>query len=156
MRGLLKEKDGLSLSNKMAKETEYSRTPLAKKLGIKPGFTIRIINAPEHYFNLFTDLLGDLNITNDAKDEKDFIHYFCTEIETLNKEISQLRSELKSNGMIWVSWYKKSAKITTDVTEDGIRNIALKNGLVDIKVCAVDEVWSGLKLVIPLKEREHH
>jgi hypothetical protein len=131
----------------------YSSTPLAKKLGIKPGFRIRIINAPLHYFELFADMPGDLKIYHDGRAKKDFIHYFCTDIEALNKDIKSLKAQLVSNGMLWISWYKKSAKIATDVNEDGIRAIALKNGLVDIKVCAVDDLWSGLKLVIPLSAR---
>src|SRR5438552_1793044 len=118
----------------------YSRTPLAKKLGIKPGSRIKLIDAPEYYFQLFSDLPPDIKILEDNKNKKDFIHYFVKNIEDLNKNIKGLKAELEPNGMLWVSWYKKSSKIPTDVTEDGIRAIALKNGLVDIKVCAVDEI----------------
>ncbi len=131
----------------------YSGTPLAKKLGIKENFTIKLVNAPKNYFKLFTDLPPTLKISKDKK-EKDLIHYFETSAKHLEKNLVALRKELKSNGMIWVSWYKKSAKIPTDITEDLIRIIALHNGLVDIKVCAVDEQWSGLKLVIPVQDRK--
>ena len=130
----------------------YSGTPLSKKLGLKDGFTISVLNQPDYYFDLFVDL-PEIQITKDKKLKKDFIHYFVTKEKILLKDIGDLKEQIVQNGMIWISWPKKSSKVETDITEDVIRNIALKNGLVDIKVCAVDEVWSGLKLVIPLKER---
>lgn len=136
------------------KTAGYSSTPLAKKLGIKSNFKIKLVNPPEYYFKLFSDLPENITQVKDTKAKKDFIHYFAKNVETLNKEIKALKNELEQNGMIWISWYKKSAKIPTDITEDIIRDIALKNGLVDIKVCAVDEIWSGLKLVIPVKDRK--
>lgn len=132
----------------------YSGTPLAKKLGLKEDFVIQLVNAPDYYFRLFSDLPNNIKIITDNKSKKDFIHYFATESGKLNKDIISFKKQLQPNGMIWVSWYKKSSKIQTDVTENMIRDLALKNGLVDIKVCAVDELWSGLKLVIPVKERE--
>ena len=130
----------------------YSGTPLAKKLGIKEGFTVSIINQPDYYFNLFTDL-PKIKITEDKKLKKEFIHYFVTKEKDLVQDINNLKEQIVQNGMIWISWPKKSSKVETDITEDVIRNLALKNGLVDVKVCAMDEVWSGLKLVIPIKER---
>ena len=130
----------------------YSGTPLSKKLGLKDGFTISVLNQPDYYFDLFVDL-PEIQITKDKKLKKDFIHYFVTKEKILLKDIGDLKEQIVQNGMIWISWPKKSSKVETDITEDVIRNIALKNGLVDIKVCAVDEVWSGLKLVIPVKER---
>jgi len=130
----------------------YSGTPLAKKLGIKEGFKIALINQPEYYFSLFTDFPVNVKVIN--KPGVDLIHYFATEEENLVKDISQLKSRIQPNGMIWISWPKKLSRVVTDITEDVIRRIALKNGLVDIKVCAVDETWSGLKLVIPLKDRK--
>jgi hypothetical protein len=134
------------------KTAGYSGTPLAKKLGIKENFSIKIINAPDYYFDLFTDL--PKNLVTTAKNNLDFIHYFETNQKNFRKEILKFKKQLAQNGMIWVSWYKKSAKMPTDITEDVIRGFALKNGLVDIKVCAVDELWSGLKLVIPVKDRK--
>ncbi|MES2112985.1 MAG: DUF3052 family protein [Bacteroidota bacterium] len=136
-----------------AQPAGYSGTPLAKKLGIKPGFNIKLINAPGHYFTLFTDLPADLQINDDSPGLKDIIHFFTKEKDEYTNTLPDLRSQIKPNGMIWVSWPKKSSKVITDITEDIIRNFALQNGLVDIKVCAVNEVWSGLKLVIPVGER---
>ena len=131
----------------------YSGTPLAKKLGIKQGFKIMLLNAPEYYFDLFTDLPPNLDLKNDPGSKKDLIHFFTKQEDEYFKSLPFLKGQIKPNGMIWVSWPKKSSKIITDVTEDTIRNYAIKTGLVDIKVCAVDEIWSGLKLVIPVKDR---
>lgn len=132
----------------------YSSTPLAKKLGIKPYYKVRLINAPNYYFDLFTDLPGNIHIINDKKSKKNFIHLFVKSMHELEKHIRTVKNEIEQDGIIWISWHKKSAKIPTDVTEDKIREAALANGLVDIKVCAVDDVWSGLKLVIPAKDRK--
>ena len=112
-----------------------------------------MINKPNYYFNLFTDLPTNIKILTDKKSKKDFIHLFVKSMNELQKNIQTIKNEIEQDGIIWISWYKKSAKIPTDVTEDKIRATALVNGLVDIKVCAVDEVWSGLKLVIPVKNR---
>ena len=131
----------------------YSGTPLGKKLGIKPGFNILLINAPGHYFSLFTDLPADLIVNNDAQATKDLIHFFTKQKDEYINLLPALRQQIKPNGIIWVSWPKKASKVATDITENIIRNFALKSGLVDIKVCAVDEVWSGLKLVIPVADR---
>lgn len=133
--------------------TGYSGTPLAKKLGIKSGFKIRLVNEPKYYFDLFTDMPEHVIVMNDKKSKKNLIHYFALTANNLNKDIIALKNEIESNGVIWVSWPKKSSKVISDITEDFIRNLALANGLVDVKVCAVDEIWSGLKLVIPLKDR---
>ena len=136
------------------KSSGYSGTPLAKKLGIKDGFKIFIINEPDHYFSLFDDMPTDVDIIHNLKSKLDVIHYFVKEEEELRKNILLLKSSIEQNGMIWISWPKQSSKVPTDITEDVIRNIALANGLVDVKVCAIDQVWSGLKLVIPVKERK--
>jgi len=132
----------------------YSGTPLAKKLGIKDGFKIAIMNEPDHYFSLFEDMPPDVDIVHNLKTKLDVIHYFVKEEKQLAEEIQTLKSSIQQNGMIWISWPKKSSKLPTDITEDVIRAIALNNGLVDIKVCAIDSVWSGLKLVIPVKDRK--
>ncbi len=134
------------------KTAGYSGTPLAKKLGIKEGMTVRLVNSPPHYYGLFSDM-PPVVLTDNPAAEKDFIHYFETKLSALEKNLPALKKELRPDGALWVSWYKKSAKIPTDITEDAIRKVALDNGLVDVKVCAVDELWSGLKLVIPLKDR---
>ncbi|HEV7621361.1 MAG TPA: hypothetical protein VGO09_06505 [Flavisolibacter sp.] len=131
----------------------YSGTPLARKLGIKDGYKISIINQPEYYFELFTGLPNKIEIIDDPNVKKDIIHYFVKEGNNLFKDLSILKGQIQKNGMIWISWPKKSSKVITDINEDVIRTLALKNGLVDIKVCAIDEIWSGLKLVIPVKDR---
>jgi hypothetical protein len=131
----------------------YSGTPLAKKLGIKANFKLGLYNQPDYYFTLFSDLPDGVKVVKDEITKKDFIHYFTKEEKELKRDINKLRNSIVSNGMIWVSWPKKASKIPCNITEDAVRSIALKNGLVDIKVCAVDETWSGLKLVIPLKDR---
>ena len=136
------------------KSSGYSGTPLQKKLGLKDGFVIRLINPPDYYYNLFTEIPEDLKEDNHLEVEKDFIHFFTKDSLELEKELLTLKEEIKPNGMIWVSWPKKASKVPTDVTEDTIRNLALSMGLVDVKVCAVDKVWSGLKLVIPVKDRD--
>lgn len=131
----------------------YSGTPLAKKLGLKAGFVIKTINPPNYYDTLFEELPEQLKTVHSIKVQKDFIHYFEVSAKKLEENIPKLKAELKPAGMIWVSWYKKVAKKPTDITEDTVRGIALANGLVDVKVCAIDEQWSGLKLVIPVKDR---
>ena len=136
------------------KTAGYSKTPLAKKLGIKEGLTIKLVNQPENYFDLFEDFPENINFENSNEIKKDLIHYFTKNEWELVNDIVLLRNELKENGMIWVSWPKKASKVPTDITEDTVRGLALKNGLVDIKVCAVDGIWSGLKLVIPVNDRK--
>lgn len=136
------------------KSMGYSGTPLAKKLGLKEGFKIRLINQPENYFDLFEKFPENVSIETNHRLKKNLVHYFTKQVSELTKNIGPLRNEIEPDGMIWISWPKKASKIPTDITEDVIRNLALANGLVDIKVCAIDEIWSGLKLVIPVKDRE--
>ena len=131
----------------------YSATPLAKKLGIKDGFVIRLVGQPAYYFDLFEDIPLNIQILDDTTKAKNLIHYFTRQADDLRRDIPLLKREIQTNGMIWISWPKKASKISTDITEDVIRNLSLSNGLVDIKVCAIDEIWSGLKLVIPVKNR---
>ena len=131
----------------------YSGTPLLKKLGIKPDMKILLINQPADYYDLLeTNISNQLCRKNEAPD---FIHLFVWTAKEFEGEMKKQKAVCKKNPsiVIWVSWYKKSSKIPTDVTEDVIRNYALKNDLVDVKVCAVSELWSGLKLVVPLKIR---
>ena len=135
------------------KPSGYSGTPLAKKLGIKPYFKIRLVNQPDYYYKLFPDMPDGIKEVEDDKVKKDFIHYFAKEAKEYERDIKKLRKEIVPNGIIWVSWPKKASKVQTDVTEGLVRTLGLKNGLVDIKGCAVDEVWSGLKFVIPVKDR---
>lgn len=131
----------------------YSGMPLAKKLGIKAHFKIGLYNQPDYYFKLFSDIPDGVEQIKSDKVKKDFIHYFTKDEAELRRDIKKLKEGILSNGMIWVSWPKKASRIACNITEDDVRNIGLKNGLVDIKVCAIDEVWSGLKLVIPVKDR---
>lgn len=131
----------------------YSGTPLWKKLGIKPADKIWLINVPDNYPGLIS-----IPITNQlvGKNESpDLVHLFVKNIRELDFEMNSLRVIYKTNRklIIWVSWHKKASGIKTDVTEDIIRAYALNNGLVDVKVCAVSEIWSGLKLVVPVAKR---
>ena len=133
--------------------TGYSGTPLAKKLGIKQGFKVMLINAPDHYMELFTDMPSDVYFESDETFKKDLIHFFTSKNDELLTQLPGLKTMIKPNGMIWVSWPKKASRVLSDVTEDLIRDLAFRIGLVDVKVCAVDETWSGLKLVISVKDR---
>lgn len=132
----------------------YSKTPLAKKLGIKEHSTIKLVNEPETYFNLFADFPDDVKIVTDSKTKKDLIHYFTKSASRLQNNIGQLKNEIRENGMIWISWPKKASKVETDLNGNIVREIGLNNGLVDVKVCAVDDIWSGLKFVIPVENRK--
>ena len=133
----------------------YSNTPLSKKLGIKAGFNLIVLNEPPSYWKWISPLPEGGSAKNKPGAQSlDFIHLFVTEKKIYEKEVLRLKKALKPNGMIWISWPKKSSGVPSDMNENIIRNFALKNGLVDIKVCAVDEVWSGLKLVVPVKDRK--
>ena len=131
----------------------YSGTPLVKKLGIKPGAVMHAINAPPHYAKLLGELPQGVKSLKQLRPGADFIHLFATKEAELAAALPKAKAALKTDGMLWVSWPKKAAKQDTDLTEDRIRALALKIGLVDVKVCAVDETWSGLKLVYRLKDR---
>ena len=132
----------------------YSGTPLAKKLGIKPGTLLRAVNAPADYAVALAPLPENVTLAqNDAKD-LDVVHLFTKNRSELGKLIDRYKTRIKQNGAIWVSWPKKSSGIPSEITEDTVREIALPQGLVDIKVCAVDETWSGLKLVIRKENRK--
>ena len=132
----------------------YSATPLIKKLGIKPEMKVLIINKPEEYYKLLEVDIADQSCK--SNEMPDFIHLFVKSVKEFESEMEALKSVYKKNSVaiIWVSWYKKAAKIPTDITEDVIRNYALKSDLVDVKVCAVSDIWSGLKLVVPLAKRK--
>jgi len=132
----------------------YSGTPLAKKLGIKAPLTMLLVNPPEEYLMWIGGVPDGVTMVSRAKKLVEAAHVFTTESAFLAATLSKLRNELKQDGFVWVSWPKKSSKVPTDITEDTIREIALPLGFVDIKVCAVSEVWSGLKLVIRKSERK--
>jgi hypothetical protein len=131
----------------------YSGTPLMKKLGIDQNTRVLVVHAPDNYFEL---LESDISRQYAKKSENpDLVHIFAGSRKEMEQAIFSLKNAIKAspNIVIWVSWYKKSAGIPTDLTENHIRDFALSHGLVDIKVCAVSEKWSGLKLVVPRKLR---
>ena len=131
----------------------YSGTPLVAKLGIKSGHRVYVRGAPFDYLGLVGNLPGGARILKRPANELDVIHLFVTTRRALERAIAQLRPRMRQNGMLWVSWPKKASGVPSDITEGTVRECALPTGLVDIKVCAVDEVWSGLKLVIRRAER---
>jgi hypothetical protein len=126
----------------------YSGTPLAKKLGFKSGAHVCAIGAPANYRKLLAPLPAGVTFTVRIAKTCDVVHVFTASRAELAKILAACRKNLAPEAAIWVSWPKKAAKVPTDITEDTIREISLPLGLVDIKVCAVDETWSGLKLVL--------
>ena len=126
----------------------YSGTPLAAKLGLKEGARILVVNAPAGYRKLLAPLPGGARISTRSTGKPDIVHHFATSRSELAGALGSYRSKLDVTIPVWVSWPKKSAKLPTDITEGTIRDVALPLGYVDIKVCAVSEIWSGLKLVV--------
>jgi hypothetical protein len=126
----------------------YSGTPLAKKLGIKPGDTVLLIAAPAGYRTWLGDLESVTFASKPPKTGAGIVHLFVATLAELDRQLPSARKAMKADGILWVSWYKKAAKMQTDVSEDTIRERALKTDLVDVKVCAVSDIWSGLKLVV--------
>ena len=132
----------------------YSGTPLVKKLGIKRGNRLALLHAPDHYLELLGELPPDVAIDFElAGGEYDFLHAFYQWRRDYEAQFADLKSAIHKNGMIWISWYKKAAKMPTDITEDVLRDVALAGGLVDVKVAAIDAQWSGLKLVYRREDR---
>ncbi len=131
----------------------YSGTPLAQKLGIKDGFDILTINAPDNYRELLGPIPDTITLSDKIHWDVDLIHLFTNSREELFFRLAECVRTIKQDGSIWVSWYKKAAKLPTEITEDIVREAAFPLGLVDIKVCAVDNKWSGLKLVIRKENR---
>lgn len=126
----------------------YSGTPLVKKLGIKAGSEILLVGAPGGYLKLLEPLPDAAHFVSRLSESTDIVHIFSARKAELETALSAFRANMKPTAMLWVSWPKKSAKVPTDITEDTVREVALPMGFVDIKVCAVDDIWSGLKLVI--------
>jgi len=131
----------------------YSKRSLVEKLGIKPGTNIAILNAPKSYDRTIGKLPEEVTRVPGAAGPLDFIQFFASERRALEREFAKLSRALTPAGMLWISWPKKASGVATDLTEDVIRVIGLAHGLVDVKVAAVDEVWSGLKFVRRLKDR---
>lgn len=131
----------------------YSGTPLAKKLGIKPGSNVFVGGAPMAYEQLLDPMPADVNVQSAIDPSTDVVHLFSTSMAELARTLKQSLRHLKPDAALWVSWPKKTSKVPTDLTEDAIRELILPLGLVDIKVCAVDDIWSGLKLVLRKEHR---
>jgi hypothetical protein len=131
----------------------YSGTPLPKKLGIKPGFRVALLGVPTDVRAELRDALAECSIVKDAVGPVDFVLLFSKSKAELTSRLTQAAKALAPAGMLWVSWPKKASGVATDLTENPVREIGLKAGLVDIKVCAVTDVWSGLKFVIRVKDR---
>jgi hypothetical protein len=132
----------------MATTPGYSGTPLARKLGFKPGAHAHLIGAPAELMDWLAPLPDGVQFDARVATATDLVHLFTAEQRVLRQQLVLLRGRLRPDAMLWVSWPKKAARLPTDITEDVIRTVALPLGLVDVKVCAVSAVWSGLKLVI--------
>ena len=126
----------------------YSSTPLPRKLGLKEGMSVGFLDPPEQLPDLLGPIWAALSISRGLERHQDLVLVFVTSAAELARRTPALKAAIAPDGMIWVAWPKKASKIPTDVTEDVIREIVLPTGLVDVKVCAIDETWSGLKLVI--------
>ncbi len=137
----------------MSTSTICSENPLVRKLGIRPGFRLKTKNAPAHYRELLRPLPEEVTVSTRLRREIDLWHLFTARVEELRRELRRALGQIRQDGMIWVSWPKKSSGVPSEVTENTVRDVALPLGLVDVKVCAVDEVWSGLKLVIRKENR---
>lgn len=131
----------------------YSGTPLSKKLGIKDGFHVRLLNVPKEVLTELKSALSHCDTASDIKKPLDFIMTFTKSKTELSKEFGPLSHQLSPAGMLWISWPKKSSGVPTDLNENIIREVGLATGLVDVKVCAVTDTWSGLKFVRRLKDR---
>ncbi|WP_421773329.1 DUF3052 domain-containing protein [Gracilimonas sp.] len=132
----------------------YSETPLLKKLGIKPGCAVLLVNAPEDYQKLLGPLPEEarfIEINHTAPIP--FIHVFCRNERELHNLVLPLKEKLAKDGILWVSWIKKSSKLETDITGNEVRALGLQTGLVDVKVCAVDDDWSALKFMYRKEDR---
>lgn len=132
----------------MASEAGYSGTPLVKKLGLKSGFSIYILNAPEHYWDLISPIPEDITTPNPGNHNLDFVHYFEKEYGKLMDTFNHFKDAVKRDGMVWISWPKGSSSLSTDLNGNIIRAEILKTEFVDTKVCAVDSDWSGLKFMV--------
>ncbi|MEM7186086.1 MAG: DUF3052 domain-containing protein [Bacteroidota bacterium] len=134
----------------------YSGTPLARKLGIKEGSSIQVFNAPKRYQDFFEEFPSNVQWIKEGQSnpEIDFIHIFCTHWEGLERCFALAKANLKKSGMIWLSWPKKTSKIPTQLDKTLIREFGLRNGLVDTKVAAIDNDWSGHKFMYRIKDRD--
>ncbi len=132
----------------------YSKTPLIKKLGIKSKFSVLLVNEPDHYKELLGELPEGAELVDPEMNKAvDFIHFFAENEAVLKRYFPRLKEQFDKEGMMWVSWIKKSSKRKTDIAKRDVRRLGLKLGLVDIKICSVDADWSALKFVYRKKDR---
>jgi hypothetical protein len=131
----------------------YSGKPLTQKLGIKPGFRIFVCDAPKAYPDIVGELPDGASIASRLKAPLDMIHLFATKAGGLKGKLESCRAAIAPDGVVWVSWPKKASGVATDLSDAVVRDVALPLGLIDIKVCAIDEAWSGLKFVIRSNQR---
>ena len=131
----------------------YSGTPLVKKLGIKEGSRVALVNAPKDFQTELGELPADVKFMKSTTKSLDLILFFVLSERALARDFTKLAASLTSNGMIWIAWPKKSSGVTTDLTFERVQRIGLDAGLVDVKICAIDDTWSGLKFVYRLKDR---
>jgi hypothetical protein len=132
----------------------YSKRSLSQKLGIKPGDVVALLNAPAGYSSLLGNLPDGAAIARGRRSDLDFAQLFATERAGLERQLPGLKARIKQRGTIWVSWPKASSRVQTDLSDVAVREVGLKNGLVDVKVCAVDETWSALKFVRRVGDRD--
>ena len=132
----------------------YSGTPLAQKLGIAENGKVFLSGAPKDYLKLIAPVPKGAQVVKKIDGKTDIVHLFATEKERLSALLRSSLAKIRPDATIWVSWPKKASKVATDITEDTIRELALPMGLVDVKVCAVDEIWSALKLVVRKENRK--
>jgi hypothetical protein len=131
----------------------YSGTPLVKKLGIKPGMRARFVSPPDDYDRTLGALPADVTVVRATRGALDFVHLFVKTTADLERRLPPAKAALARDGMVWISWPKKASGVRTDLTGDVVRSAGLASGLVDVKVCAVDDTWSGLKFVYRKKDR---
>lgn len=136
--------------------TGYSGTPLARKLGLKPGMSVRLLAAPDGYWDLFGPELEEMDLvllTPGDEDVADFTHLFARRFDALEERFTAARAGMAEDGMVWASWPKKASGVERGVGRAEVMAAGKAAGLVDVKVCAVDDTWSGLKFVIPVADR---
>ena len=131
----------------------YSGKPTFEKIGLKSGMRVLLISPPPNIDEILRGMPVDVILLNDEDLDLDCILFFVNEIQLFENQLITFKDKIKSNGMVWIAWYKKAAKLPTELNENIVRDTALAMGLVDVKVCAMDEIWSGLKLVIRKKDR---
>jgi hypothetical protein len=143
----------LFLSDRTCSMAGYSGTPLQKKLGIKSGMMIFVSEPPELYFDWISPMPDNITVSKKLVKDTDFIHLFARDQKSFKTGFQHAKKHLDKAGALWISWPKKSSKVSTDLDENIIREYGLSQGLVDVKVCAIDDTWSGLKFVFRVKDR---